>query len=172
MKESSAEPRRWIDFAAPLRFIVGWAFISIVTLTITQVFFRSVLDSPLIWSEEIVRLLLVWVVFLGGAVVCWDGRHLNVDVAFVRLSPPVKRIVRAFNLIIALGFLAAFGWTSWRIVMLDRYSEIGSIDLPMSWVRVSATVGAALMILFVLLRIFYRRRREDDPSIDETDPFF
>ena len=171
MKQNGMESRRWIDFASPLRLIVGCAFIAIVTLTIAQVFFRSILDSPLIWSEEIVRLLLVWVVFLGGGVVCWDGRHLNVDVAFVRLSPPVKKVVRVFNLVIALGFLAAFGWTSWRIVMLDRYSEIGSIDLPMSWVRVAATVGAALMILFVLLRIFYRRRREDDPSIDETDPF-
>ena len=172
MKEYGAESRRWTDFAFPLRLVVGWAFIAIVTLTITQVFFRSILDSPLIWSEEVVRLLLVWVVFLGGAVVCWDGRHLNVDVAFVRLSPSAKKIVRAFNMIVALGFLSAFGWTSWRIVMLDRYSEIGSISLSLSWVRAAATVGAALMIVFMLLRVFYRRRREDDPAIDETDPFF
>ena len=171
MKENGGESRRWIDFASPLRFIVGWAFIAIVILTVTQVFFRSVLDSPLIWSEEVVRLLLVWVVFLGGAVVCWDGRHLNVDVLFVRLSPPVKKILRIFNMVIALGFLVALGWTSWRIVMLDRYSEIGSISLSLSWVRVAATVGAALMIAFLLLRVFYRRGREDDPAIDETDPF-
>ena len=172
MKENGAETRRWTDFAFPLRFLVGWAFIIIVVLTVTQVFFRSVLDSPLIWSEEIVRLLLVWVVFLGGAVVCWDGRHLNVDVAFVRLPPSVKRIVRSVNMAVALGFLIAFGWTSWRIVMLNRFSEIGSITLSMSWIRIPATIGAALMILFILLRVFYRRRRENDPAIDETDPFF
>jgi TRAP-type C4-dicarboxylate transport system permease small subunit len=171
MKENGAETRRWVDFASPLRLLVGSAFIVIVVLTITQVFFRSVLDSPLIWSEEIVRLLLVWVVFLGGAVVCWDGRHLNVDVAFVRLPPSVKRIVRSVNMVVALGFLVAFGWTSWRIVMLNRFSEIGSITLSMSWIRIPATIGAALMVLFILLRVFYRRRREDDPAIEETDPF-
>jgi TRAP-type C4-dicarboxylate transport system permease small subunit len=29
--------------------------------------------------------------FVGAAVVCWDGRHLNVDVIFVRLLPAARR---------------------------------------------------------------------------------
>ncbi|MCG8507686.1 MAG: TRAP transporter small permease [Rhodospirillales bacterium] len=171
MEEKTTRSDRWIDFAYPLRIFVGCAFIVIVVLTVAQVFYRSVLDSPLIWSEEIVRLLLVWVVFLGGAVVVWDGRHLNVDVAFIRLPPPVKRVVKWINLLVALGFLSIFGWTSWKIVMLARFSEIGSITLSMSWVRAPATIGAALMIVFLLLRVFYRRRREADPATEETDPF-
>jgi len=170
MGEKKTAARSWLDFALPLRIVVGVAFIAIVVLTITQVFFRSVLDSPLIWSEDVVRLLLVWVVFLGGAVVAWDGRHLNVDVVFARLPSPVKRTVRVFNLIVALGFVGVFGWTSWRIVMLARFSEIGAITLSMAWVRVPATIGAALIFFFLLLRIFYRKRRED-PAAIENDPF-
>lgn len=167
----NGNPKGWIDFAFPLRVVVGVIFIAIVFLTVLQVFCRSVLDSPLIWSEEIVRLLLVWGVFLGAAVVCWDGRHLNVDVLFVRLGPAAKRAVRILNLAITLGFLGILGWTSWRIVMLDRFSEIGSVTLSMSWVRVPATVGAALMIALVLLRVFYRRPRESGRSADDSDPF-
>jgi TRAP-type transport system small permease protein len=171
MEKDTIKSKRWRDFAYPLRILVGTAFIVIVVLTVTQVFFRSVLDSPLIWSEEMVRLLLVWVVFIGGAVVCWDGRHLNVDVAFVRLSPSIKRVVRWINLFVAVGFLSIFGWTSWKIVMLARFSEIGSITLSMSWVRAPATIGAALMVVLLLLRVFYRCPREADSAKQDADPF-
>ena len=45
--------RRFRDVALPLRILVGVAFATIVTLTIAQVFFRFVLNSPLVWSEEV-----------------------------------------------------------------------------------------------------------------------
>lgn len=58
-----------VDLALPLRIVVGCAFALIVALTIAQVFFRFALNSPLVWSEELARLLLVWVTFIGAAVV-------------------------------------------------------------------------------------------------------
>ena len=82
--------RRARDFALPLRSLVGLTFATIVSLTIAQVFFRFALDDPLIWSEELVRILVIWMTFVGAAVVCWDGRHLNVDVTFIRLPPATR----------------------------------------------------------------------------------
>ena len=58
-----AKPRPPVDLAFPLRLVVGAGFGVIVVLTIAQVIFRFVLDSPLVWSEELARLLLVWVTF-------------------------------------------------------------------------------------------------------------
>ena len=83
-KHAETTPPR-TDLALPIRIVVGLGFGLIVALTIAQVFFRFALDSPLIWSEELARLLLVWVTFVGAAVVAWDGTHLNVDVVFSRL---------------------------------------------------------------------------------------
>ncbi len=166
-KPAGARERRFIDLAWPLRVVVGVAFIAIVALTIVQVVFRSVLDDPLVWSEELVRLLLVWVVFLGAAVVTWDGRHLNVDVLFVRLSERMRRIVRWFNRLVAASFLAVLGWTSLAIVELNRWDEIGALEISMAWVRVPATVGAALALLALIARILYRSPRESSPGSDD-----
>ena len=66
MIDEKDHAKRGLDLAYPLRLLVGGAFIIIVALTLIQVFFRSVLDSPLIWSEEVVRLLLVWVFLPSG----------------------------------------------------------------------------------------------------------
>ncbi len=161
--------RQFVDLAAPLRVLVGVAFIAIVALTIIQVFFRAVLDDPLVWSEEVVRLLLVWVVFLGAAVVTWDGRHLSVDVLFTRLAPGPRRVVRWMNRTVASAFLAVLGWTSIDIVRLNVWDEIGALPISMAWVRVPATVGAVLMLALLLARAWYRVPREP-PAVARDDP--
>lgn len=139
-----------------MRIIVGAAFATIVALTITQIFFRFALNSPLVWSEELVRLLVVWMTFIGAAVICWDGRHLSVDVLFVRLPARVRRTLRIFNCIVALLFLGVLVWYSIPIVQLTLAVNIGAMDLPEGIYRVPATVGGVLMILFILLRIWLR----------------
>jgi TRAP-type C4-dicarboxylate transport system permease small subunit len=152
------------DWAFPLRVIVGAIFSCIVILTIAQIFFRFVLNSPLVWSEELVRLMVVWMTFLGAAVLCWDGRHLAVDVLFVRLSDGPKRILRIFNCTVALGFLGILVWYSIPLVELTRHVSIGALDLPEAAYRVPATIGGGLMIVFVVLRIALRWPRRGKPT--------
>ena len=160
------------DWALPLRIIVGLAFAAIVFLTIAQIFFRFVLNSPLVWSEELVRLLVVWITFLGAAVICWDGRHLSVDVLFVRLPSGLRRVLRIFNCIVALIFLVVLVWYSLPVVELALHVGIGAMDLPEAVYRVPATVGGVLMIVFVVLRILLRWPRPhwkvDDPDRDSV----
>jgi len=149
---------RPVDLALPLRILVGCAFGLIVGLTIAQVFFRFALDSPLIWSEELARLLLVWVTFVGAAVVAWDGTHLNVDVLFVRLPSALKTVTRWFNLLVALSFLAILAWFSIALVRIENMADMGALGIPYGVVRLPATVGGGLIIALILLRRFYRLR--------------
>lgn len=142
------------DLAWPLRIITGALFVVIVTLTVAQVAFRYVLSQPLIWSEELAKLLLVWMVFLGAAVLCWDGRHLDVDVVF-RLFPPIgRRILRGLNLALAAGFLVGLTLWSWDVVVLEGYSDLGALGISRGWLRLPATIGGGLMLFFMLLRRF------------------
>jgi len=155
------------DWALPLRILVGLAFASIITLTIAQIVFRFALNSPLVWSEELVRLLVVWMTFIGAAVICWDGRHLSVDVAFVRLPGRLRRVLRIINCTIALGFLIVLVWYSIPLVELSMHVEIGAMDLPEAVYRVPATIGGGLMFVFIILRILLRWPRpywKDDES--------
>ncbi len=151
-----ANPGRPLDLAFPLRLVVGAGFGVIVVLTIAQVIFRFVFDNPLVWSEELARLLLVWVTFLGGAVVCWDGTHLSVDALFVNLPRRLRRLVRIFNGAVAIGFLVVLSYYSIEMVIIEHITTLGSMDIPASIVRVPATIGGALMVVFIVLRWVYR----------------
>lgn len=156
MKNKPSNTRTFIDFAFPLRILTGVLFASIIGLTILQVFCRFLLDSPLIWSEELVRLFLVWMTFLGASVLCWDGNHLNVDTLFIRLPPKIRASVRIANRIISIVFLLILTYYSILLVQIDHMTTMSAFDIPASVVRVPATIGGALMILFILLRWLYR----------------
>lgn len=173
MSGKSDEPatagRRPIDLALPLRVVAATAFLCVILLTIAQVFFRFALDAPLIWSEELSRLLIVWITFIGAAVVCWDGRHLNVDVGFELLPPKIRRLVRMLNAIIACGFLAMLVEPTLRLVKIENFSELGALELPSGIVRLPVAIGAVLMIAAIALRLTYRRRiaRSGDPGFEK-----
>jgi TRAP-type C4-dicarboxylate transport system permease small subunit len=155
---SASEPRDR-DLFLPVRIIVTLTFIVIVILTLAQIFFRFALDSPLIWSEELARLLTVWMTFIGAAVVSWDGRHLNVDVGFAALPAVGQAIVRVMNAALSVGLLVLLVSPTMRLVEIENFSELGALELPSGIVRLPVAVGAVLMVAAILLRLVWRRRR-------------
>lgn len=158
--------RRAPDLALPFRIVVTLALIVVVVLTLAQIFFRFVLNAPLIWSEELSRLLVVWMTFIGAAVVCWDGRHLNIDVLFGILPSAAKQIVRVINAVISIALLVILVEPTMRLVEIENFAELGALEIPSGIVRLPVAIGAVLMVLAIALRLLYRRRRvpADDPA--------
>ncbi|MBN7755246.1 MULTISPECIES: TRAP transporter small permease [Alphaproteobacteria] len=161
-----------IDLARPLRIAVGLMLIVVVGVTLLQIILRYFFNAPLVWSEELAKLLIVWIAFIGAAAVCWDGRHLNVDVFFLMLPQKARNVVRYINAGISIGFLAILGWTSVKLVILENMQDLSALPLPAGVVRLAATVGAALMILAIIGRIVYVRpmHRQTDPAYGHEDP--
>ena len=159
--EPQGRPAR--DLFLPLRILVTLGLITVVVLTIAQIFFRFALDSPLIWSEELARLLVVWITFIGAAVVAWDGRHLNIDVGFGLLPAVAKNVVRVINALLSAGFCILLVSPTMRLVKIENFSELGALELPSGIVRLPVAVGAVLIALAIVLRLVYRRRRPARP---------
>ena len=161
-----APPRRILDLFLPFRIAVALAMIAVVILTLAQIFCRFVLNAPLIWSEELSRLLVVWMTFIGAAVVCWDGRHLNIDVLFGLLPRAAKHVVRVINAVISIGLLVILVEPTMRLVEIENFAELGALQIPSGIVRLPVAVGAVLMVLAIAGRLLYRRRRAapNDPA--------
>ena len=118
-------------------------------LLILSVFFRYVLNSPIVWADELVRYSLVWMTFAGASLATRDNKHIVVDVIDLALPARARRATSwlADAVVVAfMVFMIVYG-----IKMTDY--ERGMFGETLTWfsyayVYISIPIGAALTILF------------------------
>ncbi|MGG5809042.1 TRAP transporter small permease [Falsiroseomonas sp. CW058] len=100
-----------------------------------------------IWTEELSRFLLVWMVMIGAMVGMREGTHFNVD-----LFPGLKGRAKAAADILAGVFVLAFGavFLWWGIEFTDfawfRISELA--ELPLWLIHIAWPIAGFTWIVF------------------------
>ena len=107
-----------------------------------------------IWTEEMARMCLIWIIMLGASVAVRDGTHFDVDVlphpktAFgAALS---RMVVHGAILLVALIFLA-FGWRFAQFGY-DQSSELTGIN--MATIHVAWPFAGLTWVLFTLEKFY------------------
>jgi len=128
-----------------LAFVLFWSLAFIVFL---QFFSRYVLNDSFAWTEEIARYGLMWLTFIGGAVVTRRKSHIAVALLANVLSPwPARRSLLALIDFITLGFFWLLAYFSVTIVERMHYQRMTVFDLPMSLVYGGVALGCFLMLV-------------------------
>ena len=84
------------------------AFAAMFLLFLAGVFARYVLNSPLVWSDELIMIIFLWVVFLTEAFVITEREQVTFDGIYDVVGERWRRaILLAGALLIALMFLIA-----------------------------------------------------------------
>ena len=136
-RRSSIEhyPEDWIAFA------LFWALAFIVFL---QFFTRYVLNDSLAWTEEIARYGLMWLTFIGGAMVTRTNTHIAVEL-LSNLMPPGPARARCSRWSISSRSASSACSPISRCTIIERmqFQRMTVFDLPMSYVY----GGVALRLL-------------------------
>lgn len=104
----------------------------VVLLIGAQVLCRYVLNHSIFWAEEVGRILLVWITFLGGSVAFKRRAHMGVEFFVQRLSASGRKFCRCCVLISASAFfmvLLVYGWLYCLFVSTQKTPALG---LPMA----------------------------------------
>ncbi len=128
-----------------------------------EVLLRYVLGSSLEWTDEISRLLLVWMTFTGIGLVILERKEIFAQVFTQKLSAKAQKywatlidsLVLIFNLFL-LWFGLQMTHFSWDI-------KTESLELPFSYFYVSIPLGAGAAIFYLARRLRARwsgERRE------------
>ena len=104
--------------------VVGLSVMTVITLV--AVFFRYVLQSPIIWSEEAARYLMVWSTMLGISIATRQKAHLGIDI-FVSMAP--KKLQRALEIFSTLMMIVMFVFlTIISIVFIQSAIRTGNVS--------------------------------------------
>src|SRR6201988_4911893 len=109
MDEATKKPDEGVHLivAEDQALVIFWSLGFIVFL---QFFTRYVLNDSLAWTEEIARYGLMWVTFIGAAMVTRRNSHIAVVLLTELLPTGPARLLRALIDTIVLAFLALLAY--------------------------------------------------------------
>ena len=125
------------------------------------------------WTSELVIYLVIWSAFISASLLAERNRHVRVDM-FIRLVPAGgQRALEIFNSAASVVFCLLLVWYGWEVAdlshLLDERSA-SSMRFPMWLYYLSLPVGAALMSLRFLRRIYLLIFAFDPATMTVTDP--
>jgi len=133
-----------------IELVIAAASLIVATASIAVgVFFRSLLDDPLAWTNELAVLGLVWLTFIGASAVFKERGHIAVDAVSFLLPAPLRRALSLALLVMMGVSIAIVGWHMLTLIPLQHRKMISGLDMPRSlhgvpllWMAVSMTLSS------------------------------
>jgi TRAP-type C4-dicarboxylate transport system permease small subunit len=145
---------------------VTWAACAALALAacmaIGQVFMRYVVRQPTAWSEPVVQMAVIWMVYLGAAATFRAGALVAIDLLVDRLRGRWRRGLQLVISACALVLLFHMGWCGWEMAERARFNVNPTLGISMSWGFAAIPVGAAFAIVAVIAHAIDPPPREID----------
>lgn len=132
-----------------LEDLVASAFLIVTTvLVIINIIMRYILNSGLVWSEEVATGCFVWSVFIGAVAVFKHRGHVGVDLLVKRFPATLQKAVRLITdliLVVLNGYMAYLS----VLYIQTSYTKMTPV-LGVS----SAYISTSVLIAFVLMTVY------------------
>jgi TRAP-type C4-dicarboxylate transport system permease small subunit len=126
-----------------------------VALNAANIVGRYVFFRPIASAEEIMLFLLVGTVFLGNAIVGFEGKQLRMDVILHALPPALRRafdVAADLTMIAVCVILIMLGWPAVQMLAeFDQRSQ--AAEIPMMIPQALVPIGLGLNALLVGVRL-------------------
>ncbi len=128
-------------------FLVS-VLVTMMLFAVAQIVLRNVMGSGIVWGDSLVRLLVLWVGFVGAMTATRDNNHISIDVITRYLSPQRKSIARVFTGLFSGAICGLAAFYSYRFVQMEyEYDSPGFAAVP-AWLCESIIPLAFVIISF------------------------
>ena len=137
---------------------ITFSCVSVITVCVSvQVFVRYVLQKPLfLWSEELARFILIWMVFLGIGVGVKNDAHFAMDVLPSQLGRRWGAALRLFNDLCMGAILILLTLAGLRFSWFGLFQNSPNMEILMVWVFISIPLGGFMALIYLVERIQQR----------------
>ncbi|MGE3916037.1 MAG: TRAP transporter small permease [Hyphomicrobiaceae bacterium] len=144
-----------------------------LSLVVIEVVLRYFFPQHLTdYGMEFTIYFTVWAIFIAGAPLVREARHVRADIVLHLLPISVQRVLEIVALLVGLAFAVALSWYGWQMVMnsygLGEHSE-SSARFPLWVYYMALPFGATLMIPPFLYRLYLYVFRFDPATMLVTE---
>jgi TRAP-type transport system small permease protein len=145
---------RFLSAVDVMNRLLGWAMalcLAGMTVLISwQVFARFVMGTPLSFSEEIARFLMIWLTMLGAAYALRYNALLSVDLLPELLTGRRKFLLSLVAHGISTVFFVVLVSYGWDIAQAVSYQSAPATGLSMFWPMLALAAGGVFCIVNTL----------------------
>ena len=124
---------------------------SMIVLAVGQIVLREVFDTGIIWADELLKIMVLWLAMVGSIAACRDDRHIRIDVLSHLLPDWLMQISRVVVDVFAAIVCAVIAWQAWRYLQLEiEFEDQVMVDTP-AWI---AHVVLPLAFALISYRFF------------------
>ena len=128
-----------------------------IGLGAAQIFLRWVGTGSIVWGDEAIRLMVLWIAMIAGIAAAREDRHISIDVLSRFLGPRSRLsatlVVNLFTVVVCLA-LAWYGNTMVQFALED--GDIVLTGLP-AWIF-QAVIPVAFLLMAYRYSIWFFRR--------------
>jgi len=128
-----------------------------ILLAVGQIALREVFDTGIIWADQLVRLIVLWLAMMGAIAACREDRHIRID-ALSHLFP--ENVISGIRIVVdlfAAGVCALIAWHAYRYLQLEiEFEDTVLVNTP-AWVaHVIIPAGFAIFSYRFLVSVIKR----------------
>lgn len=137
------------------------AFMGMMLVLCLQIFFRYVLESPLLWATPMSMFLFIWGIWLGGAAAIRDNNQIRVELAEQFLPLFVRRILMPVITVVCIAFLVLMIVKSFSIIEMQSTTIYDTLPFNRDVLFIVVPIVGSVMIVQCLrvlcrqLQLFY-----------------
>ncbi|WP_283638953.1 TRAP transporter small permease subunit [Marinovum algicola] len=151
----------------------GPFYIAAIALSVWEVFTRYALDTPTVWTTEVVMALCATAWMISAAAVTQQHRHITVTVMEIVVGHKtwmrMRRVAMAVSLLAVVGLL----WANWQPFLratahLERSGSAFNPPLP-TYLKVMIVFALITYALQILANLLDRKRQTHDHGTGHMD---
>lgn len=138
-------------------YFLVWSLGVMVAVTFIQVVMRYLFNNSLSWSEELVRYLFIWQIWLGASIGIKNNDHIRIEILTKRLPERGREaleIVINAMLFVFYVFMVTEGFAYLQTVIAKNMTSTG-LQIPLAIVYFSLPFGSVIVALRLLCRVVY-----------------
>jgi len=121
-----------------------------ITLAVLQIILRNLFETGIVWSDVLVRILVLWVGLVGAMVASRKGNHINIDIMERFLSERAKIVVNFVVELFTVFICAMVAYYSIQFVHMEWVDGGRAFANVPTWV-----CEAIIPLAFVVIAIRY-----------------
>ena len=152
-----------VRFFQALEAVLFVLVLTLLALVILQVFTRYVLQSSLPWTEEVARMVLVWLVMIGAAIATERKEQYAIKFIFQRLRGRTRLTVLLLTHLLGIAFLLALMVYGAGYVRTNMQTVYVATQLSKGYIYAAVPIGAAIMMATLVLHAIEAWVQRDVP---------